>query len=444
MNLRGHLAIIFELHYQRETLNMKKILGCILVSTFILASCGGGGDEECDFTRVNTAPVFTTDNVILWQENQTTEVTINAFDADGDRLNFDINGNEDGGQFTNGSTSFNSEYLLSIDRVTGVVTFNEAPDYENPVDGDDDNIYRIHVTVDDDSFCNTDRALGVDTEIFQIKVINDPTDDDYETWSWWDGNLIKNNDYAPYDKHLKSYGLIVAGLPDVTEDFMKKIGDIVNATFRRQSVTNDPDRNLFLGNIVYFQALQRVGAIGISSYDPPLNETNYPGWDFVNDNYIVTDFIWEATQNSPEEAKTNTAQVNAIVKPLLHTITLMLEKTFSAWSYEDPSSRLVLAMNEAINGGYYDPTGKFGDLSETDPIAYKRAISEDFAYWMIYTAWGSYSSFLPGDSPEWTIETLDEMESNIPLAYALYDDYVYRAFGNPIRNLEALTFFEEE
>ncbi|MDG1748469.1 MAG: hypothetical protein P8H89_02225, partial [Porticoccaceae bacterium] len=263
-------------------------------------------------------------------------------------------------------------------------------------------------------------------------------------WSWWDGNLIKNNDYAPYDKHLKSYGLIVAGLPDVTEDFMKKIGDIVNATFRRQSVTNDPDRNLFLGNIVYFQALQRAGAIGISSYDPPLNETNYPGWDFVNDNYIVTDFIWEATQNSPEEAKTNTAQVNAIVKPLLHTITLMLEKTFYEWSYEDPSSQLVLAMNEAINGGYYDPTGKFGDLSETDSIAYKRAIAEDFAYWMIYTAWGSYSSFLPGDSPEWTIETLDEMESNIPLAYALYDDYVYRILSNPIRELEALTFFEEE
>tara|TARA_B100000497_G_scaffold66780_1_gene75421 strand:- start:86 stop:1360 length:1275 start_codon:yes stop_codon:yes gene_type:complete len=424
---------------------MKKVLGYILVSTFILASCSGGGDDaECDFTRVNTAPVFTTDNVILWYENETTEVTINAFDADGDRLNFEIeiNANDDGGQFTNGSTFFNSQYLININRVTGVVTFNEAPDYENPMDNDDDNIYRINVIVEDESVCNTDRAIGVATEIFQIKVVNDPTDD--ETWSWWDGNLIKNNDYAPYDKHLKSYGLIVAGLPDVTEDFMKKIGDIVNATFGRNSVTSDPDRNLLLGNIVYFQALQRVGATGMSSYDPPLNEANYPGWDYVNDNYIVTDFIWEATQNSSEEAKTNVAQVNAIIKPLIHTITLMLEKTFSEWSYEDPSSQLVLAMNEAINGGYYDPTGKFGDLSETDSIAYKRAIAEDFAYWMIYTAWGSYSSFLPGDSPEWTIETLDEMESNTPLAYALYDDYILRILGNPIRYLEALTSFEEE
>tara|TARA_B110000008_G_scaffold275674_1_gene313573 strand:+ start:1105 stop:2394 length:1290 start_codon:yes stop_codon:yes gene_type:complete len=421
---------------------MKKLCSHKLVSSFILASlsgCGGGDDDVvCDFTSVNTAPVFTTDNVILWQENQTTEVKISAFDADGDRLSFDINGNEDGGQFTNGSALFNAEYLIGIDRVAGVVTFNEAPDYENPVDTNDDNIYKLHVTVDDNNFCNTDRALGAATEIFQIKIINDPTDD--ETWSWWDGNLIKNNDYEPYDKHLTSYGLIVAGLPDVTEDFMKKIGNIVNAILRRNSLTSDPDRNSLLGNIVYYQALQRVGSTGMSSYNPPLNEANYPGWDYVNDSYIVTDFIWETTQNSSQDEKTNAAQANAILKPLLHTITLMLEKTFPAWSYEDPSSQLVLAMNEAINEGYYDPTGKFGDLSETDPIAYKRAIAEDFAYWMIYTAWGSYSSFLPGDSPEWTIETLDEMESNTPLAYALYDDYIYRILGNPIRDLEALTF----
>ena len=411
---------------------MKKVLGYILVSTFILASCSGGGDDdnvECDFTRVNTAPAFTTDNVILWYENETTEVTINAFDADGDRLNFEINGNDDGGQFTNGSTFFNSQYLISINRVTGVVTFNEPPDYENPMDNDDDNIYRIHVTVEDESVCNTDRAIGVATEIFQIKVVNDPTDD--ETWSWWDGNLIKNNDYAPYDKHLTSYGLIVAGLPDVTEDFMEKVGNIVNATLRRTSLTSDPDRDLLLGNIVYYQALQRVESTAIRLDDSPSDD---------NGNHEFNSIIFEATQDSSEDEKTNAAQVNAIIKPLIYTIALMLEKTFSAWSYEDPSSQLVLAMNEAINGGYYDPTGKFGDLSETDPIAYKRAIAEDFAYWMILTAWDLKSSYAPANSPEWTIENLDEMESSTPLAYALFYDYVDPILANPKKYLDSLTF----
>ena len=195
-----------------------------------------------------------------------------------------------------------------------------------------------------------------------------------------------------------------------------------------------------LGNIIYYQALQRVGSTGMSSYDPPLDETNYPGWDNINDNYEVIDFIWEATQNSSEDEKTNAAQVNAIIKPLLHTITLILEKSFTAWSYEDPSSQLVLAMNEAINGGYYDPTGKFGDLSETDPTAYKRAIAQDFAYWMILTAWDLKSSYAPLNSPEWTIQNLDEIESNTPLAYAFFYDYVDPILANPKRSLDSLTF----
>ena len=115
----------------------------------------------------------------------------------------------------------------------------------------------------------------------------------------------------------------------------------------------------------------------------------------------------------------------------MHTITLILEKSFTAWSYEDPSSQLVLAMNEAINGGYYDPTGKFGDLSETDPTAYKRAIAQDFAYWMILTAWDLKSSYAPLNSPEWTIQNLDEIESNTPLAYAFFYDYVDPILANP-------------
>ena len=243
--------------------------------------------------------------------------------------------------------------------------------------------------------------------------------------------MIKNNDYAPYDKHLTSYGLIVAGLPDVTEDFMEKVGNIVNATLRRTSLTSDPDRDLLLGNIVYYQALQRVESTAIRLDDSPSDD---------NGNHEFNSIIFEATQDSSEDEKTNAAQVNAIIKPLIYTIALMLEKTFSAWSYEDPSSQLVLAMNEAINRGYYDPTGKFGDLSETDPIAYERAIAEDFAYWMILTAWDLKSSYAPANSPEWTIENLDEMESSTPLAYALFYDYVDPILANPKKYLDSLTF----
>ena len=158
----------------------KYILAVLVLN--LLVACGGDGDgdgddEECDFTYVNSAPVFTSDKVIYVQENQTVEFTINATDADGDELNFDMNGNEDGGSFTSGSTFFDSEYLIEIDK-TGVVTFNEVPDYENPMDTDGDNIYKIHVTVEDGNYCNTDGMQGTATEIFEIRVTNDPSDDE--------------------------------------------------------------------------------------------------------------------------------------------------------------------------------------------------------------------------------------------------------------------------
>jgi hypothetical protein len=417
----------------------------VVLSLNLLVACGGGGDGNvCSYSQsfANSAPVITTNNddYIYMQENQTIAFTVDATDADGDVINFTKNQNDDGGGYINGSTLYNNKTLIDIDKFTGVVTFNEVPDYENPVDANGDNIYKIYLSVNDDNDCNSTNIFNRIYKIFEIKVTNDPSDDDDEAWSPWDGNLILNNDYAPYDKHLTSYGIIVAGLPDVTEDFMEKVGNVLNKTLQRNSLTSDPDRNLLLGNIIYYQALQRVGSTGMSSYDPPLDETNYPGWDNINDNYEVIDFIWEATQNSSEDEKTNAAQVNAIIKPLLHTITLILEKSFTAWSYEDPSSELVLAMNEAINGGYYDPTGKFGDLSETDPTAYKRAIAQDFAYWMILTAWDLKSYYETVNSSELTIQNRKEMESATPLAHRFFLDYVDPILANPKRSLDSLTF----
>ena len=108
------------------------------------------------------------------KENQTYAFTVNANDEDGDDLSFEINGKEDGGEFTSDSTFFNATYLITIDKWTGVVTFNEAPDYENPQDIDRDNIYRITITVEDGdgNYCSANGMLSA-TKTFAIKVIKD-------------------------------------------------------------------------------------------------------------------------------------------------------------------------------------------------------------------------------------------------------------------------------
>ena len=107
----------------------------VILSLNLLVACGGGDGNFCS-NAPNSAPVITTNNddYIYMQENQTIAFTVNATDADGDVINFTKNQSADGGLYINGSTLFNSEDLIDIDKFTGVVTFNEAPDYENPVD----------------------------------------------------------------------------------------------------------------------------------------------------------------------------------------------------------------------------------------------------------------------------------------------------------------------
>ena len=133
----------------------------LLVSFFVIASCGGGGGgggSEDSYTppaQTNGAPTITnTVFNISVQENQTSAFTISASDPDGDSLTYSLSGTDSA--------------LLSVSS-SGVVTFNTAPDYENPSDSNADNVYGVTATVSDGSL--------TDSESFMITVTNDTSDD---------------------------------------------------------------------------------------------------------------------------------------------------------------------------------------------------------------------------------------------------------------------------
>ena len=49
---------------------------------------------------------------------------------------------------------------------TGVLTFNESPDYEDPADDDDDNVYQVTVVARDEQ--NNDRNLEVTVTVTNL------------------------------------------------------------------------------------------------------------------------------------------------------------------------------------------------------------------------------------------------------------------------------------
>ena len=144
----------------------------LLASFFVIASCGGGGggggyeDPYTPPAQTNGAPTITnTVFNISVQENQTSAFTISASDPDGDSLTYSLSGTDSA--------------LFSVSS-SGVVTFNTAPDYENPSDSNSDNVYGVTATVSDGSL--------TDSESFMITVTNDTSDD--VTTEGYDGTLV--------------------------------------------------------------------------------------------------------------------------------------------------------------------------------------------------------------------------------------------------------------
>ena len=143
--------------------NFKNIF--VFVTALILTACGGGGgggggggaSEGGGYgtTPTNTAPsINNTSNDYSTLEGTTSGFTVDASDAEGNSLTYSVSGN-DGSKMSISSS--------------GVVSFNEAPDYENPGDANGDNIYSFNVSVSDG---NLSSAEG-----FTITITNDTSDD---------------------------------------------------------------------------------------------------------------------------------------------------------------------------------------------------------------------------------------------------------------------------
>ena len=400
---------------------------------------GGGGEVTSagggyGTTSPNTAPVilggyihtqkvccyFNDDNDFFSPEGVIAVFKVSASDAEGDSIAFSVSGND--------------ASKISISENDGsdeaIVSFISTPDFENPVDTNSDNIYSFNISVSDGTLSSS--------QAFTITVTKDASAVNAAAWN---GVLVKDDRYTPYDKYGSSYNLIVGALPDVTDGFITNVLNIANKMLAENDVTNSVNRDLLLSNFNQYKAFQRVGKTNMSSYDPALNNDNYAGWDNINDNYSVVDFIWESNYSSPADERTKASQINAILEHLLHTITLIFDKSYTSWGYEDESSELVLAMNEAITGGFYDPSNNYGSLSESDPALYKRIIAQEFAYWMIITGWDLKALYAPDASPEWTIVNASEMETELPLAHKLFTDTVNGVLVNPTQAyLDGLSF----
>ena len=109
-----------------------------LISTAVALACLSlVGCNSLDGDDDNIAPVFDSGTSFDVDEgiNTDTGYTALASDVNGDTVTYQISGS-DAGQF-------------SFDTSSGMLTFNETPDFEMPTDDNDDNVYKVVITATD-------------------------------------------------------------------------------------------------------------------------------------------------------------------------------------------------------------------------------------------------------------------------------------------------------
>ena len=249
---------------------MKKLF-IFLLNIFLLVSCGGGGGggEAAPTgsstptptpTSTNNAPTInnaTTDYSII--ENQTVAFTVSATDPDEDTLSYSISGSDSS--------------KLNIDS-NGAVTFQSAPDYDNPIDIGTNNIYDFSVSVSDGTLSAAENfTITVTDQTEEIDYYADPTTDpEYVTSNYHPKHCwIEKEDEA-------RHWLWTAGLTDEQKTAIYTDGQDVTVTGGETYKINCMgDYQLNFGIYVSgwaSQERQDLGLYGVSFYTRIYRELN--------------------------------------------------------------------------------------------------------------------------------------------------------------------------
>ena len=107
------------------------------------------------------------------------------------------------------------------------------------------------------------------------------------------------------------------------------------------------------------------------------------------------------------------------------------------WNYADPKSKINLAMEEAVSGGYYNTDGMYEGLEHPE---LKTILLQEFAFWFTVTAWDYIEDYFPDKKPEWTLTKSIELQET-PITYQLYTETVEPVLSKPDKILlDSLVF----
>ena len=271
------------------------------------------------------------------------------------------------------------------------------------------------------SSCTSDTVeLGVAVTLDCIQT--DPSgivpDDLYQV-----GSVTPTDLYPPFTKKLDVCGITLIAGDKISNSFMANVALTIKEMFIVNENTDTLLQQILLTNLYQYKTVIPL-FYGENWSIEPENES---AWDALGAENSVCDIVMESVPDPVME----------VVEHILHHLTdIGLHYTYPAdWGLTS-SSRLYNETQEAVSLGYYD-IAQYSDI--LDAGIRNRVILQEYAYWIIYTAWDLRENYGP-DQSEWSIVTGSELQSKLPKSYALVQETIPSVMTYPSK--ETLNLFQ--
>jgi hypothetical protein len=231
-------------------------------------------------------------------------------------------------------------------------------------------------------------------------------------------DVIPSEEYKPFTKKLLVYGITLIGRDDISDDFMRRVAKTITEMFTQNEGIDSELQKEVLKNLYRYRTVIPLFRDEEFEFSPEDREA----WDITTSQNSICDIIMEGVPG----------QVNEVVEHILHWVTdVGLHYTFPAeWGCTSTSTKIYEAMQEAIEKGHYNIAQyEEEDIEEEERL---RVLIQEYAYWVIFTAWDLYESY--GPEAEWTgIRNPSDMMEKLPLSYELFEQTIPRVMAPPSR-----------
>ena len=190
-------------------------------------------------------------------------------------------------------------------------------------------------------------------------------------------DVVPTEEYKPFTKKLSVYGITLIGRDDITDDFMRRVAKTIKEIFPQNESIDSELQKEVLRNLYRYRTVIPLFRDEEFEFSPE----NQEAWNLLTSKNSICDIIMEGVPG----------QVNEVVEHILHFVTdVGLHYTFTAEWGVWKTSKIYEAMKEAIDKGHYN-IGQYRE-EDIDEEERTRVLIQEYAYWVIFTAWDLYES----------------------------------------------------